>query len=136
VFEYRVTKYDPTRRDARGAYTREEWTSFGDIGQRLGKRRGEKTGTRKSTIVVHGRSGASYVGHLSICAMSPSFSSICAMSPSFSPPSFSPDRSVERSTEGCSLELVCVSPLSTRMKARTTTLMLQNWRSGAKKTRA
>ncbi len=36
MFEYRVTKYDPTRRDARGAYTWEEWSSFGDIGQSFG----------------------------------------------------------------------------------------------------
>jgi hypothetical protein len=36
VFEYRVTKYDPARRDARGAYTRKEWTSFGDIGRTFG----------------------------------------------------------------------------------------------------
>jgi hypothetical protein len=36
VFEYRVTKYDPAWRDDRGAYTRKEWTSFGDIGQPFG----------------------------------------------------------------------------------------------------
>jgi hypothetical protein len=33
MFEYRVTKYDPARRDARGAYTGEDWTSFDDIGR-------------------------------------------------------------------------------------------------------
>ena len=36
MFEYRVTKYDPAWRDDRGAYTREEWTSYGDIGQPSG----------------------------------------------------------------------------------------------------
>jgi hypothetical protein len=35
-FEYRVTKYDPAFRDARGAYTRVEWTSVGDIGTSFG----------------------------------------------------------------------------------------------------
>jgi hypothetical protein len=39
VFEYRVTKYDPAWRDDRGAYTREEWTSYGDIGQTFGGQR-------------------------------------------------------------------------------------------------
>ena len=33
MFEYRVTKYDPTHRNAAGAYTRDEWTSFSDIGR-------------------------------------------------------------------------------------------------------
>jgi hypothetical protein len=32
LFEYRVTKYDPTFR-GRGAYAREEWTSISDIGK-------------------------------------------------------------------------------------------------------
>jgi hypothetical protein len=36
VFEYRVTKYDPAFRDRVGRYLREEWTSFGDIGQSFG----------------------------------------------------------------------------------------------------
>jgi hypothetical protein len=36
VFEFRVTKYDPAHRDRRGAYTRDEWTSFGDIGRAFG----------------------------------------------------------------------------------------------------
>jgi hypothetical protein len=33
VNEYRVTKYNPAFRDSSGAYTRDEWISFGDIGQ-------------------------------------------------------------------------------------------------------
>jgi hypothetical protein len=33
VYEYRVTKYNPTFRDSSGAYTRDEWTSVGDIGR-------------------------------------------------------------------------------------------------------
>ncbi len=33
MFEFRVTKYDPTFRNSTGAYTRDEWTSFRDIGQ-------------------------------------------------------------------------------------------------------
>jgi hypothetical protein len=36
VLEYRVTKYDPAHRAASGAYRREEWTSFGDIGRSFG----------------------------------------------------------------------------------------------------
>ncbi len=36
MFEYRITKYEPALRDARGAYTRDEWMSFGDIGQTFG----------------------------------------------------------------------------------------------------
>jgi len=36
VFEYRVTKYDPSFRDARGAYLRDEWTSISDIGRSFG----------------------------------------------------------------------------------------------------
>ncbi|HEV7298383.1 MAG TPA: hypothetical protein VGN72_03390 [Tepidisphaeraceae bacterium] len=31
--EYRVTKYNPVFRDSSGAYTRDEWISFGDIGR-------------------------------------------------------------------------------------------------------
>jgi hypothetical protein len=34
--QYRVTKYDPTFRDASGAYTRQDWTSFSDIGRAFG----------------------------------------------------------------------------------------------------
>jgi hypothetical protein len=33
VFEFRVTKYDPALRDAQGAFTGDEWTSFDDIGE-------------------------------------------------------------------------------------------------------
>ena len=33
MIEYRVTKYDPASRDARGAYIKEEWTSVTDIGR-------------------------------------------------------------------------------------------------------
>jgi hypothetical protein len=36
VFEFRVTKYDPAHRDARGAYTRDEWTAVSDIGRAFG----------------------------------------------------------------------------------------------------
>jgi hypothetical protein len=34
--EYQITKYDPMLRDATGANTREEWTSFSDIGRSFG----------------------------------------------------------------------------------------------------
>ena len=34
--EYRVTKYNPAFRDSSGAYTRDEWTSVGDIGRSFG----------------------------------------------------------------------------------------------------
>ena len=33
MIEYRVTKYNPAFRDARGAYTGDDWTSFSDIGK-------------------------------------------------------------------------------------------------------
>jgi hypothetical protein len=33
LLEYRVTKYDPRYRDARGAYRRNEWTSVADVGR-------------------------------------------------------------------------------------------------------
>jgi hypothetical protein len=33
VHEYRVTKYNPAHRDHFGAYTKVEWTMFGQIGQ-------------------------------------------------------------------------------------------------------
>jgi hypothetical protein len=36
VLEYRVTKYDPAFRDSSGAYTRDEWTAFSDIGRSFG----------------------------------------------------------------------------------------------------
>ena len=32
MIEYRVTKYNPALRDARGAYIADEWTSVADIG--------------------------------------------------------------------------------------------------------
>ena len=36
MFEYRITKYDPAGRDDRGAYSRDEWTAYGDIGRTFG----------------------------------------------------------------------------------------------------
>ncbi len=36
MVEFRVTKYDPAHRDARGAYTRDEWTAVSDIGRAFG----------------------------------------------------------------------------------------------------
>ena len=33
TFEFRLSKYDTTRRDERGAYTLDEWTAASDIGQ-------------------------------------------------------------------------------------------------------
>ena len=33
MHQYRVTKYDPALRDAAGAYSNQEWTSFSDIGR-------------------------------------------------------------------------------------------------------
>ena len=36
MIEYRVTKYDPAKRDARGAYLCAEWTWFKDIGRAIG----------------------------------------------------------------------------------------------------
>ena len=33
MFQYRVTKYNPTFRDVSGVYTRNEWTAFCDIGK-------------------------------------------------------------------------------------------------------
>lgn len=36
--QYRVTKYDPAFRDASGAYTKQDWTSFSDIGRVFGDR--------------------------------------------------------------------------------------------------
>jgi hypothetical protein len=36
VFPYRLTKYDPEKRDANGHFTAEEWTSVSDIGRTLG----------------------------------------------------------------------------------------------------
>jgi hypothetical protein len=36
VYQYRVTKYDPRFRDASGAFLRDDWTSFDDIGSAFG----------------------------------------------------------------------------------------------------
>jgi hypothetical protein len=36
VFEWRVTKYDPERRDDRGAFLDDDWTSISDIGNSYG----------------------------------------------------------------------------------------------------
>jgi hypothetical protein len=36
MFEYRVTKYDPAERDVRGAYRRDEWILFSQIGSSFG----------------------------------------------------------------------------------------------------
>ena len=36
MIEYRVTKYNPALRDARGAYIADEWTSVKDIGRAFG----------------------------------------------------------------------------------------------------
>lgn len=36
MIEYRVTKYNPALRDARGAYLVDEWTSVTDIGRSFG----------------------------------------------------------------------------------------------------
>lgn len=33
---WRITKYDPIYRDSNGVYTVEEWTSFADIGRKIG----------------------------------------------------------------------------------------------------
>jgi hypothetical protein len=35
MFEYRVTKYDPTRRDPEGRYLFDEWTAFSDVGRKV-----------------------------------------------------------------------------------------------------
>jgi hypothetical protein len=43
--QFRVTKYDPKHRDARGAYTQEEWTSYSDIGKSVTKEEYEKVET-------------------------------------------------------------------------------------------
>jgi hypothetical protein len=36
LFEHRITKYNPNFRRADGAYTRDEWTEFTDIGHSFG----------------------------------------------------------------------------------------------------
>jgi hypothetical protein len=33
MYQYRVTKYDPAYRNAAGAYTRQDWTSFRHVGR-------------------------------------------------------------------------------------------------------
>jgi len=35
MFEYRVTKYDPARRDPDGRYLLDEWTAFSDVGGKV-----------------------------------------------------------------------------------------------------
>lgn len=36
MFCWRITKYNPTYRNASGAYQKDEWTSFSDIGKKIG----------------------------------------------------------------------------------------------------
>jgi hypothetical protein len=36
MYQYRITKYNPSRRDPRGAYPVDEWTSRSDIGKAFG----------------------------------------------------------------------------------------------------
>ena len=36
VNEYRITKYDPSRRDEHGAHPDDDWTAFSDIGREFG----------------------------------------------------------------------------------------------------
>lgn len=36
--EYRITKYDPRLRNAKGHYTRDEWTFFAQVGRRVAGR--------------------------------------------------------------------------------------------------
>jgi len=33
MFEYRVTKYDPRKRDIQGRYLAEDWTSYSQVGR-------------------------------------------------------------------------------------------------------
>jgi hypothetical protein len=35
MYEYRVTKYDPSRRDREGRYLHDEWTAFSDVGNKV-----------------------------------------------------------------------------------------------------
>ncbi|MBO0905547.1 DUF7683 domain-containing protein [Jiella sonneratiae] len=35
LFTYRITKYDPSRRDASGAFTEPDWTSMSDVGKAI-----------------------------------------------------------------------------------------------------
>jgi hypothetical protein len=41
--QYRITKYDPSRRNAAGAYTVDEWTSVSDIGRKVSRQAYEQT---------------------------------------------------------------------------------------------
>jgi hypothetical protein len=36
MFEYRVTKYDPSKRDAQGRYLADEWIMYSQVGQAFG----------------------------------------------------------------------------------------------------
>jgi hypothetical protein len=36
MFEFRLTKYDPTFRDSRGAYPRDDWASLSDVARSFG----------------------------------------------------------------------------------------------------
>jgi hypothetical protein len=36
MFEYRVTKYDPSNRDTEGRYLAEEWTMYAQVGHEIG----------------------------------------------------------------------------------------------------
>jgi hypothetical protein len=36
LFEYRITKYDPGKRDAQGRYVADEWTMYSQVGQAVG----------------------------------------------------------------------------------------------------
>jgi hypothetical protein len=36
MFEYRVTKYDPSNRDTEGRYLAEEWTIYARVGHEIG----------------------------------------------------------------------------------------------------
>ena len=38
-YEYRITKYDPRWRNADGHYTKDEWTSFAEVGKSVGGQR-------------------------------------------------------------------------------------------------
>ena len=40
--QFRITKYDPQFRDAAGVYTRDEWTSYSDIGKNVSREEYEK----------------------------------------------------------------------------------------------
>ena len=40
--QYRVTKYNPEYRNTDGTYSREEWTSYSDVGEIVSKEEYEK----------------------------------------------------------------------------------------------